>query len=397
MPVNGATGPSGSVVVVGASVVVVVVVGASMVVELVGVGRGLNSTVVVVSTVVGLSVADAVVPPLHAAAMSPTATIETPRRCCRKDMGTGNLQGRTNWLEPQKAYRSPPFKCSHPRQLEEHDHPGSHKMGPLLTLRAMAGQIHLERAASVATIVIDQPNRRNAISRDMWRGLLAAAKDVGQDRNTRVVVLRGAGDAAFAAGADISQFEDQRSDGNTNTAYDDTTAAATSALARLPMPLIAAIHGYCIGGGLAVALTADIRITADDGQFAIPAARLGLGYGHAGIGILMSLVGPSIAKHILFTARRFSATEALQMGLVNSVEPKRSLDASVAELCDQIADNAPMTIAAVKATITQLLRDSEDRNFVKVDELIRACFDSADYGEGIAAFLEKRSPNFKGV
>jgi enoyl-CoA hydratase len=260
----------------------------------------------------------------------------------------------------------------------------------------MSGTVHLDRDGAVATITLDHPERRNAISRDMWQGMLDAATDIAGDSTTRVAVLRGAGDLAFASGADISQFGEQRADGNANTAYDSTTAKATTALLRLPMPLVAAIHGFCIGGGLAVALTADIRVSADDGQFAIPAARLGLGYGHAGIRNLMSLVGPSQAKHILFTARRFTATEALGMGLINTVVPKADLEAAVDELTAVIAENAPMTVAAVKTTVGELVRDPEDRDLAKADAAVKACFDSDDYKEGVSAFLEKRRANFEG-
>ncbi len=260
----------------------------------------------------------------------------------------------------------------------------------------MSGQVHLERADSVATITLDHPERRNAISRVMWQQMLSAAEDIAADSTTRVAIIRGSGDVAFASGADISQFSEQRADGDANTAYDDTTARASAALSRLPMPLIAAIHGFCIGGGLAVALTADLRITADDGRFAIPAARLGLGYGHAGINNLMSLVGPSSAKHILFTAKRFSADEALRMGLVNNVVPKADLDHSVEELAATIADNAPLTVAAVKIAVGELVRDPEARNLAKADAAVKACFDSSDYKEGVSAFLEKRRAQFSG-
>lgn len=260
----------------------------------------------------------------------------------------------------------------------------------------MAGHVHLERDGAVATIVLDHVERRNAISRDMWQQLLDAAEAVAADDSVRVAVIRGAGDVAFASGADISQFSEQRADGDANTAYDDTTARASTALARLPIPLIAAVHGFCIGGGLAVALTADLRISADDGQFAIPAARLGLGYGHAGIANLMSLVGPSAAKHILFTAKRFSASEALTMGLVNDVVAKDSLDDAIADLTSTIAENAPMTVAAVKLTVGELSRDPDQRDLARVAAAVKACFDSADYAEGVAAFMEKRPPRFSG-
>ena len=256
--------------------------------------------------------------------------------------------------------------------------------------------MHVERSNHTGTIVLDHPERHNAISSNMWRGLLDAATELGADDSVRVVVIRGAGEKSFAAGADISQFGDQRSDSAANTSYDDTTAAAHSALTGMDKPLIALIHGYCIGGGLAVALTADVRVAADDAKFTIPAARLGLGYGAAGIGKLVQLVGPSAAKRILFLADRFGADEALGMGLVNRVVPKAELETAVAEWADLIAANAPLTLKAVKATVGEWTKPESRRDFADIDAMVMACFDSADYQEGVAAFMEKRPARFTG-
>jgi enoyl-CoA hydratase len=264
------------------------------------------------------------------------------------------------------------------------------------TVAPVTGTVHVQREAHVGTIVLDHPERHNAISSDMWKGLFEAATELGDDDDIRVVVIRGAGEKAFAAGADISQFGEQRSDSTANRSYDDATAGAHAALSGMPKPLIALIHGYCIGGGLAVALTADIRVASDDARFTIPAARLGLGYGAAGIGKLVQLVGPSAAKRILFLADRFGAEEASAMGLVNRVVPKAELDDAVAGWVATIAENAPLTLKAVKATVAEWSKPESRRDFTDVDAMIRACFDSADYQEGVSAFMEKRTPRFTG-
>jgi enoyl-CoA hydratase len=262
--------------------------------------------------------------------------------------------------------------------------------------RAVTGQVHIRRNGAIGTIALDHPERRNAISADMWRGLLDAAHELGDDDNIRAVVIRGEGEKAFAAGADISQFGAQRSSSDANASYDDVTGQAYLALANMSKPLIAAIHGFCIGGGLAVALTADIRIAADDAQFTIPAARLGLGYGAGGIGNLIRLVGPSAAKRIMFMADRFGPDEALNMGLINKSVPKADLDATVDEWAETIAGNAPLTIAAVKATVAEWVKDESRRDFTTVEAMVKACFDSEDYKEGVDAFMNKRSAQFTG-
>ncbi len=260
----------------------------------------------------------------------------------------------------------------------------------------MTGTVDTRRDGHVGTILLDHPERLNAISRTMWGEMRDAANELAGDHEVRVVVIRGAGERAFAAGADISQFSDERADADANTAYDDTTAAAHAALTNMPKPLIALIHGYCIGGGLAVALTADIRVAAQDAQFTIPAARLGLGYGTDGIGALVRLVGPSAAKRIFFLADRFDADEAVQMGLINKVVPKAELDDAVAAWCELIAANAPLTIRAAKAAVAQWQKPESQRDFGPVRQLIAECFDSADYQEGVDAFMNKRPPKFTG-
>jgi enoyl-CoA hydratase len=259
----------------------------------------------------------------------------------------------------------------------------------------MPGQIRMNREGGLAEIVFDHPERRNAITADMWRGIPRLAKELDEDDSVRVVVLRGEGDVAFVSGADISQFEEQRS-GEGSKTYDMENATAFDALSAIRKPVIAAIHGFCIGGGCAIALTADLRYCADDALFAIPAARLGLGYHAPGIATLTRIVGEPRAKEIFMTARRFDAREAEAMGLVNRVLPKAELNAFIQKTVEMVADNAPLTLRAAKSAFSDLARSESRRRPDEVRQAIRTCMESKDYAEGVRAFLEKRRPTFQG-
>jgi enoyl-CoA hydratase/carnithine racemase len=259
----------------------------------------------------------------------------------------------------------------------------------------MSGRVKIERDGAIGWILFDHPERRNAITLEMWQAIPQAARALERDPEVRVVILRGAGDVAFVSGADISEFERTRiSEGAAE--YDRIHREALQALVSLDTPLLAAIHGFCIGGGLALALSADLRYAAQDASFAIPAARLSLGYRADGIETLVQLVGPSAAKELLFTARRFSARDALQMGLVNAVLPKAELDPYVRRVAERVAANAPLTIRSVKRIVRELAKEPDARDGQAMSESVRACFASEDYREGVRAFLEKRPPRFAG-
>ncbi len=259
----------------------------------------------------------------------------------------------------------------------------------------MPGQVRVERDGPAAALVFDHPERRNAITSAMWKEIPPLCRELDADPEVRVVVLRGAGDVAFVSGADISQFQESRS-GESAAAYDMDNLTAWEALAEIRKPVIASIHGFCIGGGAAIALCADLRYCADDAVFAIPAARLGLGYGQNGLRNLIRVVGEPRAKEIFMTARRLRADEALDAGLVNRVLPKAELDAFVQETALTIADNAPLTLRAAKTAFLDLGRDESERRPEEVRDAISDCFHSEDYQEGVAAFMEKRRPKFQG-
>jgi enoyl-CoA hydratase/carnithine racemase len=231
----------------------------------------------------------------------------------------------------------------------------------------------------------------------MWEALPGAARALDADPEVRVVVLRGAGEVAFVSGADISEFEGRRTGGDAAADYEAATGRAFGAIAGLGKPVLAMIHGFCVGGGLATALAADLRYAADDAQFAIPAARLGLAYHPGGVEVLAAVVGPSAAKEILFTARRYSAGDALALGLVNRVFPKPGLESGVREIAAAIAANAPLTLRSAKLVVRELGREGPVRDRAAMAESIRLCFESADYREGVRAFLEKRPPRFRGA
>ena len=251
-------------------------------------------------------------------------------------------------------------------------------------------------ADGVGWMTFNNPERRNAMKMEMNEAIVDILSAFQADDAVRVVVMQGAGEKAFVSGADISEFETHRSTPEGRARFDEVAAAAGRALASLEKPLIAKIRGFCMGGGLATALSADIRITADDGMFAIPAARLGLGYGFAGIQKLTGLVGPAMVNEIMMSARRFTAEEAAAMGLVNRVVPVAELDEAVTTLADQIASNAPLTVRAAKAAVQEASKDPGRRDVSRVDTLVEQCFRSDDYVEGRQAFMEKRTPQFRG-
>ena len=257
-------------------------------------------------------------------------------------------------------------------------------------------QLIIDKKDGVGRITFDNQERRNALTFEMWCGLPVVLDDFATDDTVRVIVLAGAGGKAFSAGADISQFAKRRSSEDAVVIYNEAVAGATHALVGAKKPLIAQIDGFCIGGGLGVAMTCDLRIAAADSRFAVPAAKLGLGYKMQGLKILVDHVGPAAAKEIFFTARQFDAEEALQMGLVNRVLPPDELAAYVDEYAATIAGNAPLTVLAAKTVIGQVLKDAEDRDLDLCQQVVDDCFNSEDYQEGRKAFMEKRKPEFKG-
>jgi enoyl-CoA hydratase/carnithine racemase len=245
-------------------------------------------------------------------------------------------------------------------------------------------------------IVFNQPERHNAISLAMWEGLAAILDDFAAAGDVRVAVMRGAGGRAFVSGADISEFDDKRADAQQKDAYARVAGEASRRLARFEKPLIALIEGYCIGGGLATALAADIRFATPDARLGIPAARLGLGYEYEGLAKLARVVGPSRARDILFSARHLEAEEARGMGLVNFVAGRDTIEAEVIGYARGVASNAPLTVKAAKAALNAWERGGREEELEEVRRLVDACFDSDDYREGRSAFAAKRPPAFRG-
>lgn len=256
------------------------------------------------------------------------------------------------------------------------------------------GILRVERDGPIGRLVLDNPARRNAIGAGMWQAIPKAMSDFEADPQIRCIVVRGQGRVAFAAGADISEFEQRRSDEACVEQYEGLIDAAHKALEQSRKPVIAQVHGFCIGGGLATALSCDLRYAGASSLFAIPAARLGLGYGVPGTNRLVATVGHAFAREIMFTARRFNAEEALAIGLVNRVLPDDELDEFVRTTALALAENAPLTIACAKTVIDELIAPASD--FVASRQAIARCMGSEDYIEGRRAFMEKRSPRFTG-
>ncbi len=261
----------------------------------------------------------------------------------------------------------------------------------------MTDKIITEQSGEIARIIFNQPEKRNAVSLEMWEAVEEAASRYAADNSVRILILSGAGGKAFVSGADVSKFESERASKEAVDHYNATTKRVYDMIEAFPKPTIAQIDGFCIGGGVALALCCDLRICGEGSQFAIPAAKLGLGYGYPGLKRLVDVVGPSFAKEIFFTARRFDAEEARTMGLVNRVVADGAVAQAAEETAAMIAANAPMTVESIKFIVGEVLKDESARDLAECDARVKACFASQDYIEGRRAFLEKRKPQFIGA
>ncbi len=258
------------------------------------------------------------------------------------------------------------------------------------------GKIVAEKQGHVGRVIFDNIKKHNAMSKAMWDGLADTMADFDADDRIRVIVLEGAGEKAFVSGADISKFEDERANVDRIKAYGVSVNRAYGAVQYALKPTIAKIRGYCYGGGMGIAVCADLRICSDNSSFCIPAAKLGVGYGQQNTKVLMDLVGPSYTKEIFYTGRRFSAEEAWRMGLVTQVVGKAELDGFVANYVDMMASNAPLSLKTTNLIVNELLKDEDQRNMALCDQLVDACAVSQDIEEGRKAFMEKRKPEFIG-
>jgi enoyl-CoA hydratase len=251
-------------------------------------------------------------------------------------------------------------------------------------------------AGGVATVLFSNLPKMNAMSYDMWQAVPKVFAQLDADPAVRLIVCAGDGERAFISGADISQFEKLRGTVEAQIVYNTAVEEAYLAPINCSKPVIARIRGICIGGGLGFAAACDLRICSEDSIFRMPAARLGLGYSPAGVRRFMNVLGAANTTDIFMSARKFDAKEALRMGFVSKVVPVAELEKEVAAYCKLVAENAPLTVAAAKYAVQQWLKDEKDRDLAKAMKMVETCFGSEDHKEGRKAFMEKRTPAFKG-
>ncbi len=260
----------------------------------------------------------------------------------------------------------------------------------------MGDKILVERTGFRADITFNNPEKHNAVSLEMWQAFAEALNTLANDPELRVLVLKGAGDKSFVSGADISKFEDERANQEAIARYEATTGKVFDNLETFPKPVICRVQGYCVGGGLNLAATSDLRIASTNAKFAMPAAKLGLGYGFKSVRRLADVMGATNALEMAYTARLFSGEEALRMGFVNQLVTHEELDALVDEYVSRICVNAPLTLQAFKASAIALRTGATEHQLAHIQGLVETCFQSQDYVEGRAAFVEKRPPQFRG-
>lgn len=265
------------------------------------------------------------------------------------------------------------------------------------TTEFAGGKMLAAKDDGVGLITFNQPEKRNAMSMEMWTGLGDILDEFAEDSSVSVVILTGAGNKAFVSGADISQFEKNRNSADAQAEYDRATGVGRAKYHAFKKPIIARIRGFCMGGGLAIAMAADLRIASSDSQFGIPAARLSIAYAAESVRRLIDLVGPAHARMILYTAKRIDAAEAQRIGLINQMTSEEDLNDVVLDIARTIADNAPLSVAASKLTINEMVKDESQRDMEAIKRIGEICFNSRDYKEGRTAFMEKRAPKFIGA
>jgi enoyl-CoA hydratase/carnithine racemase len=261
---------------------------------------------------------------------------------------------------------------------------------------AATDKIVTRKEGGISWLIFNQPEKRNAISLDMSVRALEVVEEFARDDSARALVLAGAGDKAFVSGADISEFEKRRNSAEAAAEYQRISTRMFDAVRDVEKPTVAMIHGFCFGGGVALAACCDIRLCAEDALFSVPAAKLGIGYRIEFTKLLVDLIGPSYTKEFLYTARRYTAEEALAMGFVNRVVPKADLEGMVRTYAEGIAENAPLTQKAAKVIVNEILKDPAQRDVARCNRLIAECADSDDYKNARRAFMEKKKPVFVG-
>jgi enoyl-CoA hydratase/carnithine racemase len=260
--------------------------------------------------------------------------------------------------------------------------------------QGMSEPILLERAGAIATVILNRPEKLNALTRPMWKRLGEVFDELSRDETLRCIVIRGAGTKAFAPGNDISEFATERSNVEQARAYGEVMRDTIEAISRCPHPIVAQIHGVCVGGGLEIAGLADIRICGESSRFGVPINKLGLVMAYAEIGALIALAGEANALEILLEGRVFDAPEAKEKGLVSRIVPDEQVENEARDTAQRIADGAPL-VARWHKKFARRLRSSRPLSAKEYDEGF-ACFGTEDFQIGYKAFLEKRKPEFKG-